>query len=164
MFNLLTIKKYHATYSNWPLTVLRVSVGIMFVIAAYHKLAAGSQWPDRMLGFLNFQADKSYEFYRAFLEAVVIPNHTVFGYLVAYGETFVAISLILGVFTRCGAAIGLFMVTNFLMVKGGAFWAPSANDPMFILVLFTIIFTDSGKVLGLDGIMIKKWPNLKFAW
>lgn len=137
-------------HTAWPQVVLRISLGIMFAVAASGKIAAGSQWPDRMLGFLNFHADKSYGFYSSFLEVIVIPNKDLFGYLVAYGELFVALSLILGLLTRTGAAIGLFMVVNFLMAKGSPFWMPSANDPVYILALFTLIFSQSGRLLGVD--------------
>jgi len=123
----------------------------MFAVAAWGKVMAGSGWPDRMLGFINFQAEKSYGFYRAFLEAVVIPNKGLFGYFVAYGEVLVAVSLILGLFTRWGAALGLFLVANFFMAKGGPFWMPSANDPMYILALIALTFTNAGETLGLDG-------------
>ena len=152
MLNLQSIQQFFTNHPTWSLSILRIGTGIMFAVAAFGKVAAGSGWPPRMVGFINFQADKSYEFYRAFLEAVVIPNQTFFGYFVAYGEVFVALSLILGVFTRWGAALGLFLVCNFLLAKGGPFWMPSANDPMYILVLFALTFTDSAKVWSLDNI------------
>ena len=107
--------------NTWPLAVLRISVGIMFSIAAFHKISAGSEWPQRMVGFLNFHAEKSYGFYRTLLESIVLPNSQLFGYLVAYGEAFVAISLLIGILARWGALIGLLMVTNFLLAKGTGF-------------------------------------------
>lgn len=146
-----SLKRFLTDNPDWPLAILRIGVGIMFAVAAYGKVMAGSGWPDRMVGFINFQADKSYGFYRAFLEAVVIPNQAIFGYFVAYGEVLVAVSLILGLYARCGAALGLFLVANFLMAKGGPFWMPSANDPMYILALIALTFTDAGKTFGLDG-------------
>jgi uncharacterized membrane protein YphA (DoxX/SURF4 family) len=136
----------------------------MFSIAAFHKVSAGSDWPQRMVGFLNFHAEKSYGFYRSLLESIVLPNSNLFGYLVAYGELFVAMSLVFGVMTRWGALIGLFMVTNFLLAKGSGFWVPSANDPMYILALLTLLLTQSGKVLGIDGILVKQWPDRKLNW
>jgi len=147
----------HSCYTNtpgmaaWPIALLRISVGIMFLIACYPKIIAGADWPGRMLGFLKFQADKSYPFYRDALETLVIPNAEVFAYLVAYGELAVGISLVFGIATRLGTGAGLFMVTNFLLAKGGAFWVPSANDPMYILALITLLFSNAGLVLGFDG-------------
>lgn len=151
MFSSNEIKSFTSQNPSWPLVILRVGVGIMFAIAAWGKVTAGSAWPGRMVGFINFQADKSYELYRAFLEAFVIPNQGLIGYFVAYGEVFVALSLVLGLFTRWGAALGLFLVANFLMAKGGPFWMPSANDPMYILALIVLTLTESGNILGLDG-------------
>ena len=156
---LVVLQKNHPL---WSLVVLRISIGVMFAVAASAKISGGAQWPDRMLGFLNFHADKSYGFYRSFLEAVVIPNKDLFGYLVAYGELFVALSLVLGLLTRCGAAIGLFMVVNFLLAKGSPFWIPSANDPVYILALFTLLFSQSGRLLAVDSLLrgrIELWRN-----
>jgi hypothetical protein len=66
----------------------------MFLIAAYAKLSAGDGWPGRMVGFLDFQAEKSLGFHRDFVTAVVVPNKEVFGYMVAYGELSVGLSLL----------------------------------------------------------------------
>ena len=151
MLSKSSTQRYMNENPNWPLVILRIGVGIMFAIAAWGKVTAGSSWPGRMIGFINFQAEKSYEFYRAFLEAVVIPNPSLFGYFVAYAEVLVALSLILGLFTRWGAALGLFLVANFLMAKGGPFWMPSANDPMYILTLIVLALTESGRIFGLDS-------------
>ena len=146
-----SIKNYLGARPDWPLAVLRIGVGIMFAIAATGKVSAGTGWPGRMAGFISFQAEKTPALYRAFLESVVIPNQSLFGYFVAYGEVLVAVSLILGLFSRWGAVLGLFLVANFWLAKGGVFWVPSANDPMYMLALFTLAFTQSGKVFGLDG-------------
>lgn len=150
MLSVSSLKNLTENNPNWALAVLRISIGIMFAVAAIGKVSAGTQWPQRMVGFLNFHAEKSYDFYRTFLEAVVLPNKEVFGYLVAYGEVFVALSLILGLFTRLGAAIGLFMVVNFLLAKGSPFWIPSANDPVYILALFTLLCSRGSIAFGLD--------------
>lgn len=152
MLSISNLQNLTKNHPNWALPVLRISIGIMFAVAAFGKVSAGTLWPQRMVGFLNFHAEKSYGFYRAFLEAVVLPNKEIFGYLVAYGEVFVALSLILGLFTRLGAAIGLFMVGNFLLAKGSPFWLPSANDPVYILALFTLLCSQGSSVFGLDRV------------
>jgi len=142
------------TVKSMPLVALRVAVGIMFSIAAYAKVSAGSSWPDRMVGFLNFQKNTG-EFYQSFVTNVVIPNKALFGYATMVGEVVVAISLVFGLFSRAGALIGAFMVANFLLAKGTAFWMPSANDPMYILILLFLALVPSSKTWGLDYYIAK---------
>ncbi len=146
------------------LSFVRINIGMMFLIAAYAKLSAGDGWPGRMVGFLNFQAEKSYGFYRDFVTSFVVPNKEVFGYMVAYGELFVGLSLLLGLTTRWGALIGVFMVSNFIMAKGVFFWTPSSNDAMYILALLALLFVNNKDMLGLDNLVIKKWPVLTKVW
>lgn len=146
------------------LTLVRVNIGVMFLLAAYAKVSAGAQWPNRMVGFLNYQAEKSFDFYREFVTGVVVPNKEIFGYMVAYGELFVALSLILGMTTRWGSMVGIFMVSNFIMAKGVFFWTPSSNDAMYILALLALLFINTKDMLALDNLVIKKWPFLNKAW
>ncbi|NQZ06824.1 MAG: DoxX family membrane protein [Algicola sp.] len=146
------------------LTLVRINIGVMFLIAAYAKLIAGDGWPGRMVGFLNFQAEKSFGFYRDFITSVVVPNKEAFGYMVAYGELFVGLSLLLGLTTRWGAMVGVFLVSNFIMAKGVFFWTPSSNDAMYILALLALLFVNNKDMLGLDNLAVKKWPILTKVW
>lgn len=130
--------------------LLRIATGGMFAVAAFHKVMAGTTWPDRMLGFIRFQLDKSGAFYRLFLESVVIPNNVLFAYFVAYAEVFVALSLILGLKSRFGALLGLFLVTNFWLSKGTGFWVPSANDPLYMLVLMALALGNGCDVWSIE--------------
>ncbi|MEE8199751.1 MAG: DoxX family membrane protein, partial [Candidatus Acidoferrales bacterium] len=82
------------------LVVLRVYIGVLFLRAGWPKVKAGSGWPDRMVSFLERVLPNSYEFYKGFLENVVIPNKALFAYLVAWGELLVGVALLLGLLTR----------------------------------------------------------------
>ena len=64
---------------------LRITVGIMFLLAAYPKLSAGTGWSERMLGFINFQQNTP-EWYSQLLDSIVVANAGLFGFLTAYGE------------------------------------------------------------------------------
>jgi uncharacterized membrane protein YphA (DoxX/SURF4 family) len=54
----------------------------------------------------------------AFLTGVVVPNQHTFALLIAYGETLVGISLILGLFTKVGAVGGMFLSLNYFAATG----------------------------------------------
>ena len=82
----------------------------------------------------------------------VLPNINVFGPLVYAIEVFIAVSLILGVFTRIGAALGALMAINL--------WLGLYNAPgewpwtyMFLVVLQLIfLINPPGRSLGIDAL------------
>jgi uncharacterized membrane protein YphA (DoxX/SURF4 family) len=83
---------------------------------------------------------------------LVLPNIAVFGPLVYAIEVFIAVSLILGVVTRLGAALGALMATNL--------WLGLYNAPgewpwtyMFLVVLQLIFLIEPpGRSLGIDAL------------
>ena len=139
----------------WPLVILRVATGIMFIIAGWGKVMRGAGFADAMQGFLARQ-DNMFDFYRGFVENVVLPNKVMFGYLVAYGEVLAGIALVAGLFTRWAAVALLFMTVNFWFAKGAGFWVPSNHDSLYILIALVLIFARSGEILGIDGLLARR--------
>lgn len=116
---MLTIKRI-------AFTVLRVWLGIQWIEAGLHKLGSaawtGANAGAGLAGFVNGSVAKAagehpavQGWYAGFLKAVVLPNATLFGYTVAWGETLVGIGLILGTFTGFAALAGAFMNLNFML-------------------------------------------------
>lgn len=139
----------------WPMVMLRISTGIMFVIAGYGKVMRGSGFGDALAGFLGRQ-ENMFGFYQGFVESVVIPNKVLFGYLVAYGELLGGLALILGLFTRWTALAFVFLVANFWFAKGAGFWVPSNHDSLYILIALALFFANAGSTLGLDGLLARR--------
>ncbi len=139
----------------WPMVMLRISTGIMFVIAGYGKAARGAGFGDALAGFLGAQKNM-FGFYRVFVESVVIPNKVLFGYLVAWGELLGGLALIIGLFTRWAALAFVLMVVNFWFAKGAGFWVPSNHDSLYILIALALYFSNAGMTLGLDGMLSRR--------
>src|SRR5262249_30659861 len=57
----------------------------------------------------------TFDLYKRFVEDVVMPNYTFFGYQVYFVELGIAISLFFGVCTRLGAFAGTLMALNLLI-------------------------------------------------
>jgi uncharacterized membrane protein YphA (DoxX/SURF4 family) len=97
----------------------------------------------------------------SWLTNTVVPHASLFAWMLALGEAFVGFSLLLGLFTRLG---GLFAIVqglvNILVVFGGG--ADTIGQNYLLMVLGIIfILTAPGRVFGLDGILLKKYPNSK---
>jgi len=138
----------------WYIALLRLYVGYYLLyqgIRKYQRHFPQSDWVERQIGDPN--TVDLYPWYRIFLVEYVAPHAEAFGYLVMAGEILVGICLLLGLFTRFGAIVGLFMLVNYYlgpgMARGGA---PLAQQQTFIVCLVVIFLSNAGRALGLDGI------------
>ncbi|MFQ5817872.1 MAG: DoxX family protein [Terriglobia bacterium] len=141
------------------LVVLRVYLGVLFLRSALPKVQAGSEWAGRMAAFLERVLPRSYEFYRGFLEATVLPNKELVAFLVSWGEVLVGAALLLGVVTRLAALMGIVMTGNYLLAKGVSWLAASSHDALFILMLLVVLLGAAGRAYGVDYFLAKRWPQ-----
>lgn len=93
---------------------------------------------------------------RSFVTNTVLPHFAFFGYQVWAVETFIAISLLLGLFTRLGGLLGVLMAFNL--------WLGLYNRPnewpwtyfFLVLLMCFFIFTKAGRALGLDASIARR--------
>lgn len=90
----LTANMKSNSLSKYFLLVL-LGLGIIWLRSSYSKFAAGN-FAETLGGTLNkFASQNPYSWYKQFLLSVAVPNSSVFGSLVLWGELFAALSLIL---------------------------------------------------------------------
>jgi uncharacterized membrane protein YphA (DoxX/SURF4 family) len=72
------------------------------------------------------------------------------------GEIGVGVCLLLGLFTRLSAFVGMFMVINYYlgpgMARGGAM---VAQQQTFIIMLAIFILANPGRTMGLDSLLFR---------
>ena len=83
-------------------------------------------------------------------------HHIFFSYLIPFGELFVGLALILGIFTGIAAFFGSFMNLNFLLSG-----TVSINPVLFVLEIFLMLAWRTAGWLGLDRYML---PLLGVPW
>ncbi|HET7922622.1 MAG TPA: DoxX family protein [Gammaproteobacteria bacterium] len=150
---------FNERVAGWPVAVLRIAMGILWLVAVSGKLAHFSTWPDGLHGYLDASAKTAFGFYQGFL-GFASAHYQVFAWLVPIGELGVGIALVAGALSRFAAAVGLFMTLNFWFMKGAAFWDPQNHDSLFIIILFVLMCTQCGRVFGLDHWLSRRKP----AW
>src|SRR5690242_1552030 len=92
----------------WPVTLLRIYLGIGFLSAASNKIFSWwASWPQNMSHFLTSKLNDTYWFYRPFLTGFVLPNVGVIAPIIAVTEVAVGVALLLGAGTRVAAVVGL---------------------------------------------------------
>ena len=129
----------------WVWLILRVYVGWEWLTAGYEKVInpvwVGPKAGVAITGFLMGALEKTQGahpsvagWYAWFIHTVALPNAATFSYLVAFGELFVGVGLILGLFTGLAAFFGGFMNMNYLFAG-----TISTNPLMFLIELFLIL-------------------------
>lgn len=140
------------------LVVLRVYLGIVFLVASLPKLQ--ENFTPGLVGFLERVAlERGHPFYREFIQQVVLPNASVFAAMVTWGELLVGVLLILGLFTRLSAVVALVLTVNYMFAKGAWFWTPSSNDAAFAAISVALLIGAAGRTLGLDAFLAQRWPR-----
>jgi uncharacterized membrane protein YphA (DoxX/SURF4 family) len=131
--------------------LMRVIVGIMWWQQSLWKIPP--HWDWGLIHWMEVMVEHaSTQLQSTLVHDFVLPNINVFGPLVYAIEVFIAVSLILGVVTRIGAALGAVMAINL--------WLGLYNAPgewpwtyMFLVVLQLIfLINPPGRSLGIDAL------------
>ncbi len=138
----------------WPIALARIAIGGLWLLSLRWKLPPDFA-PDAGRGLLDYlQLEAQYPafaLYGRFVEAVVIPNFTLFAWVIFLAELLVGLSLLTGTLTRLGAAVGLLMALN---LGVGMLAVPNEWPWSYVMLAmfhFIFLFTAAGRVLGVDA-------------
>jgi uncharacterized membrane protein YphA (DoxX/SURF4 family) len=146
------------------LLVLRVYLGVIFLVAAAYKFLAEPSFASSFPGILTHGAlQHGHPFYHNFIRSVVLPHASTFAVLVMYGELLTGLSLVAGAATRLGASGAMFLALNYMFPKGAWFWWPSSNDAAVLFIALTLLLGSAGRAVGVDQYLARRWPTVP-AW
>jgi thiosulfate dehydrogenase [quinone] large subunit len=94
--------------------------------------------------------------YRDFLVNVMIPHWTFFGWMTLTTETFIAVTLMLGLLTRLGSLVAIGMAVNITI---GILSVPHEWGWTYVmLIMLPVIFllTDAGRSFGVDAFLARR--------
>ena len=138
----------------WPIALGRMAIGLLWLLSLRWKLppnftpAEGRGLMDWLL--LEVQ-HPTLAVYGQFVETVVIPNFTLFAWLIFLAELSTGLSLLTGTLTRLGALLGLLLSLNLaiglLEVPGEWPWSYA----MLIMWHGLFVIAGAGRVWGLDS-------------
>lgn len=154
---------FSETRYSWIWLIIRLYVGYEWLIAGWMKVTNPSWNQGAIQGFVMGALKKTAgehpdvtSWYAYFLTHTVLPNASVFAYLVAYGEVLVGIGLILGIFTGIAAFFGFFMNANYLLAG-----TVSSNPILLLLQIPLILAWRVAGHFGLDRFLL---PRLGTPW
>ena|SRR5688572_890926 len=140
------------------LVILRVYLGVVFLLAAMPKLR-GNSVPD-LIGFLNYIAlERGHPFYQEFARGVMLPHAGAFAALIGWGELLVGVTLIAGLLTRFSAGLALLLALNYMFAKGAWFWSPWSTDAAHAVIALALLIGAAGRTLGIDRFLARRWPR-----
>lgn len=143
------------------LVILRLHLGVILLFTDLGKLTRDAPFQTEMLSFLQgYSMRMASVSYQHFLQGVVIPHATLFSYLVMAGELVAGLSLLLGIGTRLGAAVAMFLFLNFMLAKGRLFWSPDSEDAAVFFSALVVLLGAAGRVWGVDAYLAKRWPRV----
>jgi uncharacterized membrane protein YphA (DoxX/SURF4 family) len=134
---------------------LRLSVGAALLVAGAGKISTGrwgAGYATQLSEFVSANIPNAFDFYRPFLESLVLPNAARFAVLLAWSELLIGLSIFLGLFTRFGAALGIILVLNYTFAIGRGVWMPGP-ETLLIWALFTLMICSAGRGIGVDGVL-----------
>lgn len=138
--------------------IIRLYVGYEWVTSGWGKITnpagvwIGAKSGAAISGFVKGALEKTTGdhpdvtgWYASFLQNVVLPNATLWSYMVAFGEMLVGLGLIVGLFTGIAAFFGGLMNANFLLAG-----TVSSNPILFILATWLVLAWRVAGYWGLD--------------
>jgi thiosulfate dehydrogenase (quinone) large subunit len=154
---------------GWPLALLRVFTGIMFLFPGWRKVTSDFSAEGFVAGSVaGFPGDDSRlgapDWYAWFLENVVLAVPGVFSFMVAWGELLIGLALIFGVASRAAASAGVILLLSFHFAKGIDFWSAANYDAIWAVIFFVLAATAAGRVFGFDEYLYRRWPRGRWFW
>jgi thiosulfate dehydrogenase [quinone] large subunit len=160
----MTERNWSTAGTAYALALLRIAFGILWLQQAGWKIPLWTTPSDFGLArgdglYFWTQEMVKYSFlppHKFFVEAVVLQNFVLFGWMTLLTELFIGVSHLLGIVTRLGALAALGMSMNL--------WIGLARHPnewpwsYLMMIGFAILFvsTHAGRVFGLDGWLARR--------
>ena len=158
----LTPMKLGESAPLWPVSVSRILIGILWFYSLRWKLPPDfvPESGPGLMDWLQLEVQHpAFSFYGDFIASVVIPNFTLFAWIIFLAELLVGLSLLTGTMTRLGGIVGLLLALNLgiglLEVPGEWPW----SYIMLAMWQGTFVILGAGRVLGLDALLRRRYPN-----
>ena len=95
------------------------------------------------------------------LQSIVVPHAQLFAVLIALGDATAGVLLALGLFARVGGAVAILRAVVNIAVAAGMGADAVGYNAMLALAGALVIWTDAGRVAGLDGLRRAKSVQLR---
>ena len=146
-----------ATAPLWPLGLARIAYGLLWWQQSKWKVPS-DDFGRKSGGGLWYWVQQEIQYptlgaYKGFLVNVMIPHWTFFGWMTLITETFIGVTLILGLFTRLSSLVAIGMAANITL---GILSVPHEwgwTYTMLIMLPAIFLLTGAGRSFGVDAFL-----------
>lgn len=139
----------------FPLVILRVYMGVWFLDQALEKYRGDFLSQPRLAALItdNLPAAQVPDWYRSFMDSVVVPHWQIFAYTQTYFEFLIGVGLILGFLVRPISLAGFILALQALALS-----LPEQADfhRLHVIVFLTLAWLGAGRCLGMDYYFFKR--------
>jgi uncharacterized membrane protein YphA (DoxX/SURF4 family) len=150
--NLLRLRPEHPP--RWPLALARMLMGLLWLGSLRWKLPPDFESSNEtsLREWLELEVEHPFLGpYGRFIESVVLPNFTLFAWLVFLAELAVGLSLLVGAWTEIAAFVGLLMSVNLSI---GLLEVPGEWPWSYLMMAMwhgALLVSGAGMLWGIDG-------------
>lgn len=151
----------------WALALLRIAVGVLFLIFAEYKVAAPTFVDVYFVNWIRgFLAHGAYPFMRPVLEGFVLSHARAIAMLVSYGELAIGLSLALGLLTRAASACGLIYMLALLFSSNypgpharlWQYFGASLDHSVLAFCFVAFLIGEPEAALSVRGLLARRKP------
>lgn len=139
----------------FPIALLRIYIGVSFFEQAWQRYQGDYLSQPRLAAAIAEWAPSSNapDWYKDFLDRVVVPNWQLFAYCVVYFGFLVGVSFILGFFVRPIAVLAAIVAINFIYNSG-----PELVElhRLHLVIFLMLAWLGAGRCLGFDYFFYKR--------
>ena len=138
---------------------LRILCGVILLLEGWSKLQGDWLHGTPLATSLGnwMAADKPYGFFLPVVK-LAFAHPKIFGALVTIGEVAIGLSLVAGVLTRIGAALGALMLFSFAFGNGQGL-VPPGNALLMGAICVLFVLAPPGRFLGIDSVLQGRLPR-----
>jgi thiosulfate dehydrogenase [quinone] large subunit len=147
-----------AARAGRAIAIVRILTGVIFVAEGWGKIAGDFVRGGFAESVRETASEGAWPFWSAFLDSVVLPNATAFGWFFAAAELGLGTALVVGLLTRAAAVGGILLMLILLLGQtnvGRADWTrwvtAGLTSKFALLLLWLLFLSDPGRVWGLDA-------------
>ncbi|MEZ4872931.1 MAG: DoxX family membrane protein [Bdellovibrionales bacterium] len=146
---------------QYPIAFFRIYLGFHFLSSALYRAQSGFLERPQLSGMIQefLPSSSASDWYKTFLESVVVPQWQFFAYSITYLEFIIAISLIIGLLVRPISLVAIALCINFIFISD-----PGSAElyKLFVAVFITMAWVGAGRCLGADYYFFKRQRGIWF--
>lgn len=139
----------------FPVAFLRMYMGYHFLSVGFKHTDSGFLTLPQLSGMIqqHLPSSSAPEWMVAFMESVVVPNWSVFSYLLTYSEFIIGIAMLLGFLVRPISLVAIVYCYCFMFISD---LGMSALYQVLMVLFFILAWIGAGRSFGMDYYFFKR--------